>query len=98
MYDTSINPMEPPVRAEVPASDHSPQAVADERTIAVMHGAIENLSRFDLDVFDYRVFAYLAAGVPSRLIMRFDAAALAVERIRRRAMDECLDALFGEAA
>ncbi|MEJ0094518.1 MAG: hypothetical protein WDN46_14105 [Methylocella sp.] len=81
--------LQPPIHAS---------AVADEQTIAVMHGAIENLSRHELDLFERRVFAYLAAGIPSRLIMRFDEAALAVELIRRRAMGDVPGVVFGEAA
>ncbi|MEJ0093370.1 MAG: hypothetical protein WDN46_08025 [Methylocella sp.] len=80
---------QPPIHAK---------AVADEQAIAVMHGAIENLSWNELNLFEHRVFAYLTAGIPSRFIMRFDEAALAVEHIRRRAMGDVPGAVFGEAA
>ncbi len=81
--------LQPPIHAS---------AISDEQTIAVMHGAIENLSRHELDCFESRVFAYLAAGIPSRFIMRFDEVALAVEHVRRRAMGDVPGAIFGEAA
>lgn len=81
--------LQPPIHAKM---------LADEQTINAMHGAIENLSFHELDLFERRVFAYLAAGIPSRLIMRFDEAALAVEHIRRRAMGDVPGVVFGEAA